>query len=395
VGNRERFNYVVGLYYFKDDGVTRGAQYSGLYGAPPQRADYASKTDAKAAFGQADFRITDRWTLTVGARYTEEEKSGWSHRFRTNGFDGPFVAEILPFTAYSEDFSGTTPMGAISFKPNENLNFYARVAKGFKSGGFSSEVSDPSLVIIPYEPQTSISAEVGMKSTLLDGRVRFNLALYNADISDQQNTQLLPGTTQSLMRNAGESTYRGVELEAAAVLADGWQVQLGYGYLDAKYDKYIDNAILPPLAPGGAVRPGGPLIDTASNRLPPYAPEHTLNLNLDGRLARGPWGELRAILDYSYTAEMYLYAVNKSLTAPNAGGQYVASIDGLPAIRNLNARLLLAGLPDGPGTVDLSLWGRNLTDEDELLQAIDASMFMVGSAFQDPRTYMFTATYKW
>lgn len=195
-------NYTLGLYHFKDDGVTLGAQIFSLFGTPAQRADYATGTRAKAAFGQADYRITDRWTATVGLRYTEEEKSGWSYRFRTTGFDGPWAADILPMTRYSADFSGTTPMAAISFRPNGDLNLYARVAKGFKSGGFSSEISDPR-VATPFGPQSSVSTEVGVKSMLWGGRARLNVAVFNTDISDQQTTQLLPGTTQTLVVNAG------------------------------------------------------------------------------------------------------------------------------------------------------------------------------------------------
>ncbi|MGD9598234.1 MAG: TonB-dependent receptor [Steroidobacteraceae bacterium] len=396
VGDRDRFNYVVGLYYFKDDGQTTGAQSFTLFGQPPQSQSYATSTRSKAVFAQGDYRITDRWTATLGLRYTEEEKAGWSHRYRTNGLNGPPLADILPFTAYSADFSGTTPMASISFKPSGNLNFYARVAKGFKSGGFSAELSTPD-VSTPFQPQTSVSTEVGVKSTLLDGRARLNVALYNTDISDQQLTQLLPGTTQSRVTNAGESTYRGVEVEAALLVADGWQVQLSYGYLDAKYDKYLDNPIICQTIPGfGQLcrADSTRIIDTASNRLPPNAPEHTLNLNLDGRLARGAWGELRALLDYSYTAKTYLYAVNESHTAPNIGGQYWADMDGIPAEKNLNARLLLAGVPAGPGTLDVSLWGRNLTDDDALLAGIDFGMFRTAN-WREPRTYMVTATYNW
>lgn len=385
IGSRGRLNYTLGLYHFEDDGITRGAQNFSLFGNPLQRAEYATGTRAAAAFGQVDYHLTDRWIATAGVRYTEEEKSGWSLRYRTAGFDGPRTTDILPFTSYSADFSGTTPMAAIAFKPNDDLNFYARVAKGFKSGGFSSEISDPR-VATAYGPQSSVSTEVGVKSMLWGGRARLNAALFHADISDQQTTQLLPGTTQSLVVNAGESTYRGVELEAMVLLADGWQSQLSYGYLDAKFDTFIDNAL--------NLGPSRPLIDTAGNRLASDAPKHTANVNLDGRLARGGWGELRAVLDYSYTAKLHQNTPNKDLTAPNAGGAYVVGMSTLPARRNLNARLLLADVPAGLGTMDFSLWGRNLTDEADPIHGIDFSMYRT-KYWQEPRTYMFTATYKW
>lgn len=396
VGTFERFRPVVGLYYFKDDGTNRGAQNFTIFGTPAQVSSFGSETDAKAVFAQADYDITDRWTATVGIRYTEEEKKGFTHRYQTNGFDGPFVSEVRPFTAYAKDFSGTTPMAALSFKPTENLNVYARVAKGFKSGGFSSEVGLPNIPIPSYQPQSSVSTELGVKSTLLDGRARLNVSIFNTDITDQQTTQLLPGTTQSLLVNVGESTYRGIEIESALLIAEGWQMQFGYGYLETEFDKFPDNPITCVTNAGGprCTANAALTIDTASNRLAPYAPEHTANLLLDGRLAKGVWGELRAIVDATYYSKSYLYAVNKSRTAPNAGGQYWADMDGIPSQTNVNARLLLAGIPAGPGTLDVSLLGRNITDEDDMVQGIDFGMFRT-AAWREPRTYMATATYKW
>lgn len=385
IGTKGPLDYVLGLYYFEDEGDTHGAQHTGIFFQPPQRSDYGTNTRSKAVFGQIDYALGQQWTVTLGARHTKERKGGWSHRFGTDGFDGAFVSEILPYTSYSEDFSDTTPMAAVSWALTDDLNFYARVAKGFKSGGFSSELAVPE-VSVAYEPQTSTSAEVGVKSILWNDRLRLNAAVYRTEISDQQLTQLIPGTTQSLMVNAGESTYKGFELEATVVIAEGWQLQFNYGYLDASFDKFPDNAL--------NLGPDRPIIETASNRVAPYAPRNTYSAYLNGLLMRTAWGELRAMLEYSYTDQTYLYAANKSLTAPNAGGQYLADLVEISSLENINARLQLRDIPAGRGTVDLSLWVRNLTDEDEMQQGIDYSAFRTAS-WQAPRTYMLTADYRW
>lgn len=228
--------------------------------------------------------------------------------------------------------------------------------------------------------------EVGVKSSFLDNRAQLSAALFNTKITDLNVTQLLPGTTSSFLTNAGKATYQGIELEGAILMADGWKLQGGYGYLHTKFDEYIDNALN--IA-------GRPLIDTASNRLAPYAPKHTLSLNLDGRLAKTAWGTLRLIMDYSYTAKTYLYAVNQSLTAPNAGGSYVVGLDEVPAQSNVNARLLLADMPvGGPGRADLSLWVKNLTDQKKVVQKIDFGMYQTAN-FQEPRMYGMSFNYKW
>ncbi len=384
VGERGRFNYVLGLYYFKDDGEHDSSQNFNLFGAQPLRGDFGVATRAEAVFGQADYHIGDRWTATIGARYTKEKKGGWTHRYLTNGFDGPFLSEVFPYTSYSTDFENTTPMVALSYKPSSTLNFYARVAKGFKSGGFSGELSNPR-VAEPFGPEESVSTEVGLKSTLLDGRAVINVALFQNKLKDQQLNQLLPGTTQSWIENAGKSTYRGAELEVTAKISNNWQMQLTYGYLHAKFDSYIDNALN---------IPGQPLIETASNREAPYAPENTLSVRLDGSLLRTSWADLRARADFTYTSKIYINAVNKDLAATNAGGQYSADIDMLPALKNLNAGLSLQGIRIGEGTIDFSIFGRNLTDEDDVAQFIDFGMFR-NVTWTPPRTYMFTATYRW
>ena len=384
-GSAGSFKWVAGLYYFTDDGTTRGAQLFTLFGQGPQQSNYSVNTKAKAAFAQADWSLTERTTLTLGIRTTKEDRGGWTHRYNTAGFGGARTTDILPFTAYSDSFSGTTPMGSLSFKVADNVNAYVRVAKGFKSGGFSAELAIPAVATTPYQPQTSVSKEVGVKATMLDGRARLNVALFDNKISNLQLTQLVPATTQSFLTNAGEAVYKGFEIEGALVVKDGWRVQGSYGYLTTRFNKFMDNALR---------LPGRPLIDTASNRLSPYAPRNTVNLNLDGRLWQTPVGPLRLILDYSSTSSMHLYPVNKSLTAANAGGSYVKGIDSVPATRMVNARLLLSDVAMGGGTGEFFIAAKNLTDEARQLQGIDFSMFR-NAAWQEPRVYSAGFSYKW
>ncbi|MBV6418622.1 MAG: TonB-dependent receptor [Steroidobacteraceae bacterium] len=395
LGDHGRLRYVVGLYYFEDEGETIDPQRFGMFGQGSAfTVNLAANTEAKAAYTQVDWDFADRWTLTAGIRYTKETRDGFTHQWQTNGYGGPFVTDnpaacgavrvaCLPLTTYSKDFTGTTPMAALAFRFNEDLNFYARVARGFKSGGFSSELINP-LVTTPYQPEFSTAYELGAKSTLWDGRANVNLTVFYTDLTDQQGTVLIPGTTSSYLQNAGEGERKGVELETRFRLTEGWTFGLNYGYLDAKYKKYLDNSFAP----------GRPIVDTGSNRLPGYAPKNTIGANLDGRLFASQFGDLRMILDYTYSDKYYLYAVNKSLAAPNAGGAYVAALDAVPSNSQLNARLLLSDIPAGPGSLDLSLFVRNVTDEDKMNNGIDFSMFRSAN-WQEPRTWLLSAGYKW
>jgi iron complex outermembrane receptor protein len=72
----------------------------------------------------------------------------------------------------------------------------------------------------------------------------------------------------------------------------------------------------------------------------------------------------------------------------------VKGIDEVPDTQNLNMRLQLSDVQVGDGTMDFSFFVRNLTDEEEQIQGIDFSMFLNGT-WQEPRTYMFTASYNW
>lgn len=384
IGERDRLNYVLGLYYYTDTSEASSNQYFSLFGTPPQRSDSGAATRDKAVYGQVDFHINEQWTASVGARYTKEEKTGWSHRYLTSGFGGPFLSEIRPLANFESNFEDTSPMAALAYKPNSSLNIYARIAKGIKGGGFNTDVSDPRANVV-IEPQRAISTEVGLKSTLLDGRMQANVAFFQNKLTGQQLRQLVPGTTQSWTSNAGKSTYRGMELELAYRISRGWQMRLGYGYLDAKFDTYVDNALN---------IPGRPLIETASNRVAPWAPKHTLSASLDGLLARTSWADLRANAEFTYTAKLQLYAANKDLAALNAGGQYDAHMDELPSVKNLNAGLTLQGIRVGAGEIDVSLLGRNLTDEDGVAQMIDFGMFR-NATWMPPRTYMISAKYRW
>ncbi|HQR02784.1 MAG: TonB-dependent receptor [Proteobacteria bacterium] len=390
IGHTDRAHYVLGYYLFKDDGTTLGPQDFSLFGLPYVRDDYAVKTDAKAWFGQIDYKVTDALTATFGMRHTTETKSGWTHRYYTTSFNGPFLTDAapgtIPMVSYAASWSANTPVVAVGYKLSEQTSLYARIARGFKSGGFNGELTNAAIIKTPFNPEKSLSFEMGVKATFLDNRARLNASVFQNKITDLHITQLIPGTSSSYVVNAGKATYQGIELEGAVILADGWTLQGGYGYLDTKFDEYIDNALN---------IPGRPLIDTASNRLAPYAPKHTLNLNLDGKLAQTSWGTLRGIVDYTYTAKVYLYAANKSLTAPNAGGSYVVGIDEVPAQMNINARLLLADVPvGGPGKADISLWVKNLTDEKKVIQKIDFGMYQTAN-WQEPRTYGLTFNYKW
>ncbi|TWO81407.1 hypothetical protein CBW56_04665 [Denitratisoma oestradiolicum] len=384
VGNTDRFNYVAGYYIFKEDGFTYDMR--GIYG-DNGFVNSGVTTKQKAIYGQLDWKATPNLTLTAGIRRTREDRGLQASQYGTVGYQGPvFETRVAP-VEYMTGFSATTPTLSAIYKLSDTVNIYARMAKGFKSGGWNGEATNPITLSTPYQPEKSQTLEFGVKSNFAEGRGMFNATYFHNKITDMQLTMIPPGSVQSNLYNAGKATQQGIELELTWQMSDGWRLTSSYGYLDAKFDEYLDAGINPPNA--------GVVINTASNREMPYAPKHTLNLAIDGRLAKTDWGTLRLIADYTWLSERFLYAVNKSYDSPLAASGAVASMTEISAIGLLNTRLLLANIPvGGPGAAEASFWVKNLTDEKKSMNGIDFYFYRTAT-WAPPRTYGVSFGYKW
>ncbi|CAB1369879.1 TonB-dependent receptor [Denitratisoma oestradiolicum] len=396
VGNTERLNYVAGLYFYREDGATTGGQMIAL--SPPpgntKYVNYRTTDNAKAIYGQLDYKATDALTLTAGIRRTTEERGNTSGQFGSAGYRGPITSTLVPWSSASASWSATTPTLAATYKFNDGLTLYGRMAKGFRSGVFSAEATTVLGVTTPADPERGTTYEIGFKSAFADGRAQLNGAVFVTKTTDMQLGRQVPGTTASLTVNAGKATVKGLELEGTFLVADGWKVQVGYGYLDGKFDEYLGFPLNVATAAAAGVTPTT-LIDTADNRAFPYAPKQSFNILVDGRLAKTAWGMLRGIVDYTYIDSFYINSSNISLTAPNAGQGLLASLNHLPAQGLLNARLLLTDVPiGGPGSASVSLWVKNLTDSKKPINLIDFSYF-TDATWTPPRTYGVSVSYKW
>ncbi|QDX82430.1 hypothetical protein B9N43_15015 [Denitratisoma sp. DHT3] len=409
IGNTERMNYVLGYYQFRDDGNTLSFQNGLFYnfGMDPrgpyyQMPYYRVKTDAKAVFAQVDYKLTNALTATVGVRRTTEEKGGdiWKI-YTTSGFAMPgpntpvgasagaaygTVAYQPTWTPQSNtaSFSATTPVMALSYRLNESVNVFGRVAKGFKSGGFSLEAPTSAQAMTPFQPERSTAYELGVKTSFWDGKAQVNATVFRTDVKDFHVSLLPPGGTTPVIVNAGKSRSQGFELEGSFVLAPGWKLQTNYGYLDAKFKEYLGR------------NQWGALVDVASNTVLGYAPKHQLSVSLDGRLAKTQWGTLRGILDVNYSAKYYNYSGQKTAVGTNVNVGNSVDESTIPAMTFVNARLLLSGVPvGGPGAADLSLWVRNLTDQKKMLGHIDVGGYYRVAQWTEPRTYGVSLNYKW
>lgn len=222
-------------------------------------------TETYAIFGDFTYDLNEQFSLSVGGRYTWDERSAEILRQNYLGgspvFGGPGVTFGGPSTDFagSREFKKFTPRASISFKPTPDHNIYASYSKGFKGGGFDprgvglnaptttpggptdQEVAD----FLSFAPEEVDSYEIGYKGNI--GILNIAAAAFYADYTDVQ----IPGSVAcevggattfcGLVSNAGKATFKGLELEANARFPGGFGLSGSLGYIDAQYDEYITN----------------------------------------------------------------------------------------------------------------------------------------------------------
>jgi iron complex outermembrane receptor protein len=381
VGSAGRFHYVGGLYYFEDDGFTFNPQ-TFFFGTANFDSRYGFGTNAWAAYGQADFAATDALTLTAGLRYTREKRKTERYLAFNDGTT-PFFPLIPAGTRAEETFSDTTPVFIAAYRFSDAVNAYAKYSEGFKSGGFNGEANSLSEALVPFQPEKLQAYELGLKTSFANGRAIVNVAAFQNDTDDMQlSIFTAAGAASSIIRNAGKATTRGFEVEAMWAPSDALRLQAGYGYLDPEYDEFIDEGV-----------------NQAHNRAVIHAPKHSFNVLADGRIARTAWGDVRAVLDYSWTDDYYTYPYQLASSGPDYNP--LRAIAGDTMVRSyglLNARLSLSGISIGNSKGEVALWSRNLTDEEHINNYIDFGPSfgsLTDAYYLEPRTWGLELSFRW
>jgi iron complex outermembrane recepter protein len=373
VGGVGALQYVAGLYAFEDDGFTNNPQ-SFFFGSATFDSRYGFTTKARSAYGQLDYKLSEALTLTGGVRRTKEDKT--VSRLLSAG-----TTPLIPAgTAGATSFSSTTPMASVGYKLSEQLSVYARYAEGFKSGGFNGEAQTADETTTPFRPEKVKSVELGLKSTLAGGKAQVNVALFRNRITDlQQAVFTASGSAASNIRNVGQASTQGVEIEAAYRPFTDLRLQLGYGYLDARFDELMELGV-----------------NVAGNRAVVHAPRHTLNLLADAVIARTSYGKWRAVADYTFTGSHYLYPYQLTETDPTSA---VAANTRVRSAGLLNLRVALSEISLGAHTSgEAALWVRNATDKQHIGNLIDfgPGFGNLTQAYHiDPRSFGVSFSVRW
>ncbi len=261
----ERLSGIVGAYYLDgsasgDFDVILGALGLTIYQAGDQSKENLS------AYADFTYDVTDRLSISAGARYTEDEtvadvtREVWlglgSGSFDASNTTSTFLATQTGYQGLTRSDDAFTPRVSVSYAIDEQVNVYASYSQGFKAGGFDPRARqdlDPlGLSAEGFGPETVDSYEIGLKGSAFDNRLVGSIAWFLADYTDQQITVQqgvdsdndgINDTFVSSVFNAGSSEYNGLEVEASFFLTDDLQIDWTLGVIDAQITEILSNGV--------------------------------------------------------------------------------------------------------------------------------------------------------
>lgn len=217
--------------------------------------------ETRAAFAQADWRVSETFTASIGARYTEEEKFSQISRVRRaiddldgagvivagEGADGGSIDRqslIFSDAPFEQSWSDLSPRLGLQWQPSPATNIYATWSQAFRSGGANFRTASLGLAPRAYEPEKQSTIEIGLKQDLLYGHGRINIALFHNTIEDIQRETNLPDAisgVQQVVLNAGDATIYGGEIEASLRFDEHFSVSAYAGYVHGGYDRVVED----------------------------------------------------------------------------------------------------------------------------------------------------------
>lgn len=384
-------DYQIGLFYFKseqnpgdgkpsvflgDDFISQGNQNEIINILPPQvpsiafiaqpgdtlTNEHTLEAETFALFGRATWHITDRWHFTGGLRVSQEEKD--AELFTTVDSTAPsqsiagfsFLSTVS--TPIDDSFSRQSDnvdwLADLSYDWDENVMTFARFATGTKSGGFNAVSGSPEER--EFDDETTISYELGVKATVLDSRLLVNISAFLSEIDDYQFQEQVETGIGTRVGNEAEVELRGIDLFVQAKPLPN--LTLGFGLM------YLDKAEIT-----DGPEKGKPL---------PVAPDYSANLNATVFLPL-PVGAAYLRGDYSYMDD------HRTTNADELRTQDIQDRETLNATLGWRTERW-----------NLSLWGKNLTD-DEYAGVTTATSQITGTDpyfLTPPRTYGATLRYE-
>lgn len=405
-------DYVAGLYYFwqvirAEGEFSYGKDYAAWNLNPatasPARiaaTDYAMngfeadwfsdpRTKSYAAFGQADWHITDALTLTGGLRYTHEDKKGGFSQTWVAGNDLSVLSgqalidaraarnAVNPEFGFSAKLKSDAVSGLItaSYKVDDDAMLYASYSHGSKSGGLNLTAGGAARPVV--NPEKVDAYEIGLKSQFFNRQLTVNAAAFLTDVSDFQAniTEPVVGTNNVIqyIANIPKVRSKGVEADISFAPSRWFSLSASGAYVDAEYVSYANAPQAPESMNTGATQ------DLSGVRLPNVSKfTYTLALNVAQPIDGGD-AELYGRADFMHRSSFNASATNSIYSE-------------LPGYGVLNGRI---GVRLAQGSFDLSVWARNLTNKNYYVARTAGTFGFITGNVGDPRTFGGTVRVRW
>jgi iron complex outermembrane receptor protein len=340
------------------------------------------KTTSAAVFGQTNWTFAEDWKLTLGARINYEEKGriGTQVTSPPTEFDAPPIAGPDVYADDEDDETDLSPTISLTWFARDGLMFYGLASQGYKSFGYN-QLRVGSGVDAQFDSERSRNYELGMKSTWLDRRLQFNGTLFFVDYDDFQ-AQGFDGNNITV-RNAGAMESKGVELDLIYLPNSVATLGIALGYNDATYSDFENGECTAEQVfeiTGGSPFIPPDCIQDLTGEVIDNAPKWTVSnfVQLADRFEDSELGWF-ARLEYNYTDEFYMAQdLDENLLQEET--------------HMVNARMGIKGADD---KWEVTLWGRNLLDEEYMVIGFDVPVLGGYTGINaPPLTYGLTLNYR-
>ncbi len=383
------YSFVFGAFFFKEETdrteqfkIDFNSEATGQITVGNEYTRTENTSTSYALYGQGQWDFDEQWSLLIGGRYSHDEKdyvasavncgndeatraaAGFANFAPCDGVGGSLriIAETfrVPSKKSWDDFS---PMASLQYRPNENVMLYATVSTGYKSGGFAGSQGVAAAASDPVNKESVINYEVGMKSDLVDGTVRFNAVGFFMDYTDLQVVRFgpVPGSAfgSFLTTNIGSADILGFELDLNWAVTENFTINASYGFLDTEANGLVINGT-----------------DFSGLTLR-QAPKNSFNLtaDYDAELNNGN-GSLNFNANLTHTDQSH----NDFATAAQ-------TLNEAKTLLNTNVTWTSAN-----DSYKISLWAKNLLDKNYVAHSYFIGPGTIG-VWGAPRTYGLTGTF--
>jgi iron complex outermembrane receptor protein len=354
--NEGAYNWQAGAYFF--DSSFSVTSIDGFFGA----SEVFHENTTWAVFGQSTYALNDKLTVTGGLRYTRDEKSLVVGDQNVDGFALVIgAASVQDYAPLNVDDGKLSYEVSANYKVDNSTSVFARYANGFRAQ--TIQARDVAFEGAPSvaDAETINSVEVGFKSDLLDDTLRLNAAAFYYVINDIQFSAIGGGANNTALVNADKGTGLGYEIDAQYLATDALTLTAGFSYNKTG----IKDSTLSVFPCGAnATFAGNCTVNdalTPDNRALvngnpfPQAPETIFNFTARYTIPAGDDGEFYVFTDWAFQGKtnIFLYDSVEFATDDNFEGG------------------LRIGYENFANDYSIALFGRNITDEENLRGGID------------------------